>query len=72
MEMFRDANGKLSAKRIIGGIGLILTILVGLVILVLSIFPNNNIDPLAVGLIATMAGLCSGLIGVGVLEKKVG
>lgn len=72
MSMFNDVNGKLSAKRVIGGVGLMLTIIVGLTMLILSIFPNYSIDGLAIGLIGTIAGLCSSLIGLSVAEKPKG
>ena len=70
MDLFKDANGKLSAKRIFGGVGLALTILVGLSILVISVFPGNQIDPNAIGIIASIGGFCSALIGFGTFERK--
>jgi len=72
MDMFKDVNGKVSAKRVIGGIGLSLTITVALTLLIMSIFPNNNIDPNALGFIASICGFCSGLIGMGTFEKPTG
>lgn len=71
MSMFNDVNGKLSIKRVIGSIGLMLTILIGLTMLVLSMFPSFSIDPLAIGLIGTIGGLCTGLLVSTVAEKKV-
>lgn len=70
-QLFQDANGKFSSKRFFGFIGVVSFGTAGIIIVFKSVFGSVPIDPEAADLVKWGLGFFTGLLSVGVAEKKL-